>query len=136
MSRTMRSLNSLLGGGVEEEEEEESDGRCGLSYQERIYGFAACLAGGLLCTLLSLLLIFRPIKFAVTFTFGNLLSLASTAFLVGPMRQVNMMFDPARIVASIIFIGSIVIALVCALYIHNRLLTLLAIIIEFCALIW
>uniref|UniRef100_A0A0D6R8J0 Vesicle transport protein n=1 Tax=Araucaria cunninghamii TaxID=56994 RepID=A0A0D6R8J0_ARACU len=142
MNRAMGRFRSLVGGEDNNEEEEDMSlmddfsGHCNLSTEQRLYGFAACLAGGLLLTLLSLLLFLHPIKFAVAFTFGNLLSLASTTFLVGPVRQMKMMFDPVRVVASAIFIGSIVIALFCALYIHNKLLTLLAIIVEFCALLW
>lgn len=47
-----------------------------------------------------------------------------------------MMLDPARIYATAIYLASIIIALFCALYVHNKLLTLLAIILEFGALIW
>ncbi|KAL5142668.1 Vesicle transport protein SFT2B [Glycine soja] len=103
---------------------------------QRLYGFAICFASGLTCTLLSMLVFFKPIKFAIAFTLGNLLSLGSTAFLIGPKRQVTMMLDPARIYATAIYIASMIIALFCALYVHNKLLTLLAIILEFGALVW
>ncbi|PRQ44970.1 putative vesicle transport protein, Got1/SFT2 [Rosa chinensis] len=109
---------------------------CTLSTKQRFYGFAICLASGLTCTLLSMLVFFHPIKFAITFTLGNLLSLGSTAFLIGPKRQVTMMLDPVRIYATAIYIASIIIALFCALYAHNKILTLLAIILEFGALVW
>ncbi|XP_021825385.1 vesicle transport protein SFT2B isoform X2 [Prunus avium] len=108
---------------------------CTLSTKQRFYGFAICLAAGLTCTLLSMLVFFHPIKFGITFTLGNLLSLGSTAFLIGPKRQVTMMLDPVRIYATAIYLASIIIALFCALYVHNKLLTLLAILLEFGALI-
>ncbi|XVF14692.1 hypothetical protein REPUB_Repub09cG0083200 [Reevesia pubescens] len=60
----------------------------------------------------------------------------STTFLIGPKRQVSMMLDPVRIYATAIYLASIIIALFCAFYVHNKLLTLLAIILEFGALIW
>ncbi|KAF6173035.1 hypothetical protein GIB67_006411 [Kingdonia uniflora] len=60
----------------------------------------------------------------------------STAFLMGPGRQIRMMFDPVRLYASAIYLGSVFLALICGLLIHNKLLTLLAIIIEIPALIW
>ncbi|XP_008808968.1 vesicle transport protein SFT2B [Phoenix dactylifera] len=109
---------------------------CTLSTQQRLYGFATCLVAGLACTFLSMLVFFRPIKFAITFTFGNLLALGSTAFLIGPKRQVDMMLDPVRIYATALYIASMIVALFCALYVHSRLLTLLAIILEFGALVW
>ncbi|XP_047179450.1 vesicle transport protein SFT2B [Vigna umbellata] len=60
----------------------------------------------------------------------------STAFLIGPKRQVTMMLDPVRIYATSIYIASMIIALFCALYVHNKLLTFLALILEFGALVW
>ncbi|KAF9616379.1 hypothetical protein IFM89_029633 [Coptis chinensis] len=51
-------------------------------------------------------------------------------------KQMRMMLDSARVYASSIYIGSVLLALICALLIHNKLLTLLAIIIEIGALVW
>ncbi|KDP24221.1 hypothetical protein JCGZ_25878 [Jatropha curcas] len=109
---------------------------CTLSTKQRLYGFVICFVSGLACTLLSMLVFFNPIKFGIAFTFGNLLSLGSTAFLIGPKRQVTMMLDPVRIYATALYLASIIIALFCALYVHNKLLTLVAIILEFSALVW
>ncbi|KAG8383333.1 hypothetical protein BUALT_Bualt04G0001600 [Buddleja alternifolia] len=104
--------------------------------RQRMYGFAICLASGISCTLLSMLVFFNPVKFGITFSFGNLLALGSTGFLIGPKRQVTMMLDPVRIYATAIYIASIIVALFCAVYVRNKLLTLLAIVLEFGALIW
>ncbi|KAG6397353.1 hypothetical protein SASPL_143520 [Salvia splendens] len=67
---------------------------------------------------------------------GWLVAANLTAFLIGPKRQVTMMLDPVRIYATAIYIASIIIALFCAVYVRNKLLTLLAIVLEFGALIW
>ncbi|KAJ7959328.1 Vesicle transport protein [Quillaja saponaria] len=130
---------SILGGDEDDEESlvyDESDGICSLSPMQRIYGFAALLFAGLVCMFLSLIVFVKPIKFAVLFTFGNLLAAGSTGFLLGPGRQVAMMFDRVRVYATAIYLGCIVVALICALWIHNKVLTILAIISEICALIW
>ncbi|KAJ6976742.1 hypothetical protein NC653_028801 [Populus alba x Populus x berolinensis] len=123
--------------------EEESDGFCSLSPTQRMYAFAASLVAGLAlmflacppfgfevylfvccwivlkhkkCSLCDSLIVFaKPIKFALLFTFGNVLAVGSTAFLIGPGRQLGMMFDPARIYATAIYIGCVVLALICAL---------------------
>ncbi|XP_059656243.1 uncharacterized protein LOC132303138 isoform X3 [Cornus florida] len=95
-----------------------------------------------LSTKQSILVFFNPIKFGITFTFGNLLSLGRFvyrfvySFLIGPKRQVTMMLDPVRIYATAMYLASLIVALFCALYVHNKLLTLLAILLEFGALIW
>lgn len=41
----------------------------------------------------------------------------STAFLIGPKRQVTMMLDPVRIYATALYLASMIIALFCALYV-------------------
>ncbi|CAB4271600.1 unnamed protein product [Prunus armeniaca] len=130
---------SMLEGNEEGGEgflDEESDGFCALSATQRMYGFAACLLAGLVCMFLSLIVFAKPIKFAVLFTFGNLLAVGSTAFLFGPGQQMRMMFDSVRVYATAIYLGCVVIALICALWIHSKILTIIAIICEVCALIW
>lgn len=47
-----------------------------------------------------------------------------------------MMLDPVRIYATAIYLASMIFALFCALYVHNKLLTLLSLLLEFGALIW
>ncbi|KAE9464712.1 hypothetical protein C3L33_03343, partial [Rhododendron williamsianum] len=181
----MWNLNQFISGGDEEQQDNllgDTEGLCSLSpLQQRIYGFAACLLAGLVLMFLSLIVFAKPIKFALLFTFGNMLAVGranlvlmdflvnpswksdnskfvstaeyltflncssefkletvsgSTAFLIGPEQQMRMMLDPVRIFATAIYIGCVVLALICALWIHSKILTLIAIICEICALIW
>ncbi|KAL8477891.1 hypothetical protein ACS0TY_029976 [Phlomoides rotata] len=143
MNQAFEKMKMLVGMEVEDEELQQESSfiddfnrNCTLSTKQRLYGFAICLSSGITFTLLSMLVFFHPIKFGITFSFGNLLALGSTAFLIGPKRQVTLMLDPVRIYATAIYISSIIIALFCAVYVRNKLLTLLAIVIEFGALIW
>ncbi|KAG6530323.1 hypothetical protein ZIOFF_012550 [Zingiber officinale] len=77
---------------------------------QRLYGFAASLVIGFAFMLLSLVVFYKPIKFALLFTFGNL-------FAVG-RRLLNMhtCFH--------------------AMQVHSKLLTVIAIVSEICALVW
>ncbi|KAM1407488.1 hypothetical protein ACFX2F_002066 [Malus domestica] len=130
---------SVLGDNEEGGEsllDEESEGLFNLSATQRIYAFAACFLAGMLCMFLSMIVFAKPIKFAVLFTFGNLLAVGSTAFLFGPARQLRMMFDTVRVFATAIYLGCVVLALICALLIRSKILTIIAIICEICALIW
>ncbi|EPS73814.1 hypothetical protein M569_00943 [Genlisea aurea] len=130
----------ILGSNGEEEQQdfliEETEGLCSLSPTQRIYGFAASLLAGLVFMFLSMIVFVRPIKFAILFTFGNILAVGSTAFLTGMQQQLRMMLDPVRVYATGIYAGCVVLALVSALLIHSRILTFIAIICEICALIW
>ncbi|KAL8158587.1 hypothetical protein V2J09_000124 [Rumex salicifolius] len=54
----------------------------------------------------SMLVFFHPMKFGFTFTLGNLLSLGSTLFLIGPKRQLTMMLDPVRIYTTSFYLAS------------------------------
>ncbi|XP_054785754.1 uncharacterized protein LOC129292218 [Prosopis cineraria] len=149
MNKAVEKVKKMVGMEVEDEQQtavlEESNSfsfmdefnqNCTLSTKQRLYGFAICFVAGFTFTLLSMLVFFNPIKFGITFTLGNLLSLGSTAFLIGPKRQLTMMLDPVRIYATALYLASMIIALFCALYVRNKLLTLLAIILEFGALVW
>jgi len=46
------------------------------------------------------------IAFAVLYSVGTLTSLASTMFLMGPVNQLKKMFDPTRLIATIILLVS------------------------------
>ncbi|KAK2998589.1 hypothetical protein RJ639_022942 [Escallonia herrerae] len=131
---------SILGRGDDEDTQDnlldDPEGLCSLSPLQRLYAFAACLVAGLVCMFLSLIVFARPIKFAVLFTFGNVLAVGSTAFLIGPSQQIRMMIDPVRVYATSIYVGCVILALICALWIHSKILTIIAIFCEICALIW
>ncbi|XP_017901955.1 PREDICTED: vesicle transport protein SFT2B isoform X2 [Capra hircus] len=99
-----------------------------LSSGTRIKGFIACFAVGILCSLLGTLLLWVPRKglylFAVFYTFGNIASLGSTVFLMGPMTQLKRMFEPTRLIATIMVLW------------HNKGLALIFCILQSLALTW
>ncbi|XDA70797.1 hypothetical protein R6Z07F_001161 [Ovis aries] len=99
-----------------------------LSSGTRIKGFIACFAAGILCSLLGTLLLWVPRKglylFAVFYTFGNIASLGSTVFLMGPMTQLKRMFEPTRLIATIMVLW------------HNKGLALIFCILQSLALTW
>ncbi|XP_065868047.1 uncharacterized protein [Euphorbia lathyris] len=136
----MWKLNQLISGDDGEAGEslldDESDGPLSLSPTQRMYAFASCFLAGVICMLLSFIVFVKPIRFAILFTFGNVLAVGSTALLIGPAQQLRMMFDSARIYATAIYIGFVVFSLICALLIHSKILTIIAVFCEICALVW
>ncbi|KAL7104674.1 hypothetical protein ABFS82_08G244100 [Erythranthe guttata] len=86
MNQAIEKMKMLVGMEVEDEEQPEPsliddfNRNCTLSTKQRLYGFAICLASGITCTLLSMLVFFHPIKFGITFSFGNLLALGSISY--------------------------------------------------------
>ena len=112
-----------------------------LSLKERLIGFAVCFALGTLFQIMSLgsmvgVLLGRPNKFAFLYTCGNLISIFGTFFLVGPYRQFKNMTHPYRRKAASIFLSSIVLTIIALYLIHSKLLTIIAVIIQFCSYIW
>lgn len=70
------------------ESEEEKDESCfpSLSYKERLIGFCVCFGLGILLQILSMgstlgVVLGKPEKFAVLYTFGNIISIFGTFFL-------------------------------------------------------
>ncbi|KAL7987616.1 hypothetical protein Chor_006535 [Crotalus horridus] len=98
-----------------------------LSFSTRVKWFAICFACGVLCSLLGTGLLWLPngIKlFAVFYTLGNIAALASTCFLMGPVKQLKKMFEPTRLIVTIIMLW------------QKKGLALLFCILQFLAMTW
>ncbi|XP_047588765.1 vesicle transport protein SFT2A isoform X4 [Lutra lutra] len=79
-----------------------------LSFNTRLKWFVICFVCGIFFSVLGTGLLWLPggIKlFAVFYTFGNLAALASTCFLMGPVKQLKKMFETTRLLATIIMLG-------------------------------
>lgn len=109
-----------------------------LSYKNRLYGFGICLAVSILFFFLSVLFIYILLfaAFGVFYTIGNLCLLGSSFFLIGPTRQLKMMFKPIRLIATIIYLGALGMTLFVAIYTKSALLVLICVIIQICAIVW
>ncbi|KAL7283285.1 hypothetical protein ACG7TL_002714 [Trametes sanguinea] len=81
----------------------------GLTRTQRLYGFIGCLAAGFVLSLLGSIFLFLGslASFAILYAIGTIISLIGTGFLIGFTKQLKMMFKPVRVVATIVFLGSI-----------------------------
>ena len=70
------------------------------------------------------------------YTFGNLLSIGSSAFIVGPVKQIKSMCKPVRLVSTIIYFVMMALTLFAAFYIQSGIVVLLFVFLQFCALVW
>ncbi|XP_054829888.1 vesicle transport protein SFT2B [Eublepharis macularius] len=111
-----------------------------LSWSTRVKGFIACFAIGVLCSILGTCLLWvprkGPILFAVFYTLGNISSIGSTIFLMGPMRQLKRMFEPTRLIATIVMLLCLILTLCSAFWWHNKGLALIFCVLQFFALAW
>ncbi|GFO15332.1 vesicle transport protein [Plakobranchus ocellatus] len=138
----MDKLKKALSGDDEEEDKgivtQISDATT-LSWSTRIKGFLFCfILGAVLSILGSCLLFMRNglVIFGVLYTLGNILSMASTCFLMGPVNQFKKMFAKTRVIATIMVLVMFVLTLVCAFAIKNAPLTIICCILQFLALTW
>eukprot|EP00949_MAST-11_sp_MAST-11-sp1_P005182 g5182.t1 len=111
-----------------------------LSFQQRMIGFAVCFAIGCLISFTSTFSMLDPQRFAVLYTMGNIVSLMSTGFVWGPMRQLKAMFKPVRIVATVVYLTTLVLVLVVALAVPDfggkTAVIIMLLICQFLALSW
>lgn len=111
-----------------------------LSWGTRIKGFIACFAIGILCSLLGTFLLWVPRKglslFAVFYTLGNMASIGSTAFLMGPLKQLKRMFEPTRLIATILVLLCFALTLCSAFWWHKNALALIFCVLQSLALTW
>ncbi|PFH50052.1 hypothetical protein AMATHDRAFT_4301 [Amanita thiersii Skay4041] len=130
-----------LGGAMPETQFFEGDSAfkfLGLSKKARLYGFISCLAVGFILSLLGSILLFLGQLgiFAVLYVLGTIISLIGTGFLIGFFKQLKLMFKPVRVVASIVFLGSIVLVFIAAFVLSSEVLCLIFVIIEYLAYTW
>ncbi|XP_062303241.1 SFT2 domain containing 2b [Osmerus eperlanus] len=111
-----------------------------LSWGTRVKGFIACFALGVLCSILGTCLLWIPGRglalFAVLYTVGNVASLASTMFLMGPVTQVKRMCAKVRALATAIMLTCLVLTLCAAFWWKINGLALLFCVLQFLAFAW
>lgn len=112
-----------------------------MSYQARIFGFGTCFIIGWIINFASLakipaVLEGRATGFAMLYTLGNLVGIASTCFLWGPCGQIKKMFEKIRIVATCIYFASMILTIIVAIKIAKVPLVLACMFIQLCAMIW
>lgn len=115
------------------------DKMCGglnLTRTQRFYGFGVCFGIGTLLSIISFLFLTNIPIFAVLYSFGNIISLIGTGFLVGFFKQFKCMFDSTRLIASCVFLGTLIITLVVAFTIKSSILCIVLCIIQYFALMW
>ncbi|CAN0149635.1 vesicle transport protein SFT2B-like [Lampetra fluviatilis] len=138
----MDKLRRVLNG----EEDENESGLVGqivegstLSWGTRLKSFVACFIFGILCSILGTVFLWLKnglILFAVFYTLGNICALCSTCFLMGPLKQLKRMFNPARAIATSVMLCCLVCTLCSAFWWKNKPLALLFCILQFLSLTW
>jgi len=109
-----------------------------MNWNTRMQAFLGCFVLGLICSLLGsvLLLKAKMTGFCILTSLGSILSLISTCFLMGPFKQLKKMFDPIRIVATIVYISMIVLTLLAGFVWSSPPLAFLFVIGQYIAMAW
>ncbi|XP_071455366.1 vesicle transport protein SFT2A [Hetaerina americana] len=110
-----------------------------LSWSTRLKAFVICFILGLLMSFLGTLCLFLGkglAMFSVIYTLGNLVSLASTCFLMGPFNQIKKMFAPTRAIATIVMFVCFGLTLFAGIGLKNAALALVFCILQFLAMTW
>jgi len=110
----------------------------GLTRQQRLYGFIGCYIAGLVLSILGTVFLFTGslTTFATLYAIGTVISLVGTGFLLGFFKQVKLMFKPVRVVATIVFLASIVLIFVGAFVLNSGILCIIFVVIEYLAFLW
>jgi len=115
-----------------------------LSLREKLLGCGTCMVCGYLLSFGSFmrmkdLMMGNPVPLVVNVTVGNIIALCGTCFLTEPRSQFNRMFHKSRKIASIFYLGSLVVTMVLLLFPHflfRGLLLLLLMIGQYVAITW
>ncbi|XP_013406460.1 vesicle transport protein SFT2B [Lingula anatina] len=113
-----------------------------LSWSTRIKGFLVCFILGILLSVMGSCFLWMGytgtglLLFGLFYTLGNIVSILSTMFLMGPCNQLKKMFAETRIIATIVVIVFFALTLMAALWWQIAGLALLFCILQFLALTW
>ncbi|XP_039600897.1 vesicle transport protein SFT2B-like [Polypterus senegalus] len=111
-----------------------------LGWGTRVKGFIACFVLGVLCSVMGVIFLWIPTNgltlFAVFYTLGNITSICSTLFLMGPMKQLKKMVEPTRAIATAVMLLCLVLTLCSAFWWKNNGLAVLFCILQFFAMAW
>ncbi|XP_067845191.1 vesicle transport protein SFT2A isoform X1 [Heptranchias perlo] len=137
----MEKLRRVLSGQEDEEQGLTAQvlDSSSLSFGTRVKWFAICFAVGVCCSILGTALLWLPkgiSLFAIFYTTGNIAALASTCFLMGPMKQLKKMVDPNRLAATIVMLLCFILTLCAVFWWHKKGLALVFCILQFLATTW
>ncbi|XP_074594489.1 vesicle transport protein SFT2A isoform X1 [Brevipalpus obovatus] len=111
-----------------------------MSRTSRIKWFLICFILGFVWSIIGCVLLTIPGKglvlFAIFYTLGNMTSMSSTLFLIGPWNQLKKMFSETRWFATCLALFFAVLTLISGLYWKKMLLTVLLCIFQFLAMTW
>lgn len=110
----------------------------GLSWSQRIQGYAIFLSLGIFATMMSWIAISFGWywKYTVLSTLGSIMSVLSTVVLMGPSAQLAYMFDDTRKWATTMYLGSLIMTLIVAFAFKSFFLCFLCGILQFTTLLW
>ncbi|GFY43786.1 vesicle transport protein SFT2A [Trichonephila inaurata madagascariensis] len=110
-----------------------------LSWSTRIKGFIICFVLGFVFSILGSACIALPrgmILFGIFYSLGNITALCSTMFLMGPLNQLQKMFAPTRVLATIAVLGFLVLTLCAGFWWKKIGLVIIFCILQFLAMTW
>ncbi|KAH8598988.1 Got1/Sft2-like family-domain-containing protein [Bisporella sp. PMI_857] len=119
---------------------EEEEAWFALSRWDRILIFSGCNLGALACFVLVFtlwpLMMARPTKFAIMWSLGSTLFLASWAVMMGPVTYAQHLISGPRLPFTATYFGSIALTLYFSIGRGSTILTLIACFIQLAALVW
>ncbi|NXS11677.1 SFT2A protein, partial [Neodrepanis coruscans] len=108
-----------------------------LSFGTRVRWFAICFVAGIVCSFLvseewvlpcALFLFYSRISFIFVFSI--------TCFLMGPLKQLKAMFEPKRLIATIVMLVCLILTLCAVFWWNKKGLAMLFCILQFLAMTW
>jgi hypothetical protein len=118
--------------------EEPNDLCPSLTFQQRLYGFGGCLVLGIVFAIMSWISFMTTnfVMFAIMITMSNISSISASLFLAGPTKQLKSMFEETRLIATIVYLVSMVLTIFVAVVLKIGILVILCCIVQYCAMIW
>uniref|UniRef100_A0A0K0F6W5 Vesicle transport protein n=1 Tax=Strongyloides venezuelensis TaxID=75913 RepID=A0A0K0F6W5_STRVS len=109
-----------------------------MSWDIRVQCFIGCFILSIVASFCSSFLLVQGklTGYTVLVSIGSVISIIGSFFLSGPVKQLRNMFEEKRVIATCIYISSIIMSFVAALVLKSVSLAIICIIIQYLAMAW
>ncbi|KAI6037826.1 SFT2-domain-containing protein [Pisolithus marmoratus] len=109
----------------------------GLTRTQRLWGFLSCLVTGFALSITGAILLswHQWFSFAVLYSVGGLVSLVGTGFVIGFTTQIHLMCKRVRLMAFMVFVGSMTGVIVNVIYCGTVILSIILVVVKYMAYI-
>lgn len=107
------------------------------TWKQRLIGLGVCWGLAFVFITMAFVFGFAIIStFIIAYSLANVFFILGSFFIISPRKQVKHICAPKRIIASVLYFGSLILTIVFAVVVENSGAAVVMMLIQICALVW